>query len=101
LAAQTSSAPADAVANAKEIVTMMINPRWIAGAVLVAVLGTFPASGFAYQPTPAQKSACMGDTLRLCSSEIPNVDRIVKCMTRQKSSISNPRCRAYFDNAGL
>lgn len=74
---------------------------WVGGAILVAVLGTLPTSGFAYTPTAEQKSACMSDTFRLCSSEIPNADRIITCLARQKSQISSPRCKAYFDKAGL
>jgi hypothetical protein len=35
-----------------------------------------------------QKRLCTGDVFRLCSSEIPNVDRITTCMRRQKVSLS-------------
>jgi hypothetical protein len=74
---------------------------WVGGAVLVMAFGSFfPSPGLAHQPSADQRSACMGDTLRLCSSEVPNVSRIIDCLARQKSKVS-PRCRAYFDKAGL
>ena len=49
--------------------------------------------GMAY--TPEQEQACTGDAFRLCSSEIPNVDRVTACMVRNKSQLS-PGCRAQF-----
>jgi hypothetical protein len=45
--------------------------------------------------TPEQEQACTGDAFRLCSSEIPNVDRVTACMIRNKSQLS-PGCRAQF-----
>jgi hypothetical protein len=42
-----------------------------------------------------QRVACAPDVLRLCSSEIPNVDHIVVCMTVKKASLS-PACKAVF-----
>jgi len=46
--------------------------------------------------TLEQQEMCMGDAMRLCSSEIPNVDRITACMERQRDSLSQ-RCRAVFE----
>src|SRR6202140_4682605 len=52
-------------------------------------------------PTPSQahnpeeEQACSGDAFRLCSSEIPDVDRVTVCMVRNKSQLS-PGCRAFF-----
>ena len=31
---------------------------------------------------------CASDAMRLCSSEIPNVDRITACMHRQRAALS-------------
>ncbi len=45
--------------------------------------------------TPEQEQACTSDAFRLCSSEIPNVDRVTACMVRNKSQLS-PACRAQF-----
>jgi len=42
-----------------------------------------------------QQQACMGDAFRLCSSEIPDIDRVKTCMIRQQSQLS-PGCRVYF-----
>lgn len=51
------------------------------------------SSGQAY--TPEQEQACTGDAFRLCSSEIPNVDRVTACMVAKRSQLS-PGCRAQF-----
>jgi hypothetical protein len=52
-----------------------------------------PNAGQAY--TPEQQAACSDDAMRLCSSEIPDVDRITACMVKRKSELS-PGCRVYF-----
>ncbi len=39
---------------------------------------------------------CTGDAFRLCSSEIPNIDRITACMMKQRTSLSSG-CRAVMD----
>jgi hypothetical protein len=51
------------------------------------------SSGQAY--TPEQEQACTSDAFRLCSSEIPNVERVTACMVAKKSQLSPP-CRAQF-----
>ena len=45
--------------------------------------------------TEAQRQACTGDVFRLCSSDIPNVDRIVACLKTNKAKLSPP-CQAVF-----
>lgn len=45
--------------------------------------------------TPEQEQMCAGDAMRLCSSEIPDVDRITACMVRQRASLSDG-CKAVF-----
>lgn len=52
-----------------------------------------PSAGRAY--TPEQQQACSGDAFRLCSAEIPDVDRVTVCMIRNKVQLS-PGCRVYF-----
>ncbi len=52
-----------------------------------------PTAGHAY--TQDEQQACSGDAFRLCSSEIPDVDRITVCMIRNKSQLT-PGCRAFF-----
>ena len=49
--------------------------------------------------TDQQRVACTPDVLRLCSSEIPNVDRIVACLRREKSQLS-AGCRQVFETDG-
>jgi hypothetical protein len=39
--------------------------------------------------------ACTGDAFRLCSAEIPDVDRVTACMDAKRSQLSPP-CRAQF-----
>ena len=53
----------------------------------------WPGTSRAY--TPEQEQACTSDAFRLCSSEIPNVDRVTACMVAKKSQLSPP-CRAQF-----
>jgi hypothetical protein len=57
------------------------------------VLTMVPVSVYAY--TAEQEQACTGDAFRLCSSDIPNVDRVTACMVRRKAELSPP-CRAQF-----
>lgn len=57
----------------------------------------WPAAGEAY--TPEQEQACTGDALRLCSADVPDVDRITACMIRNKSQLT-PGCRAVFRSSG-
>jgi hypothetical protein len=40
------------------------------------------------QGTPEQRSACMGDAFRLCSSEIPSVERVTACLKANYSKVS-------------
>jgi hypothetical protein len=45
--------------------------------------------------TQEQEQMCTGDAMRLCSSEIPDVDRVTACMVRQRASLSDG-CKAVF-----
>jgi len=47
--------------------------------------------------TAEQRVACTPDVFRLCSSEIPNVDRIITCMMAKKASLSQA-CRSAIDS---
>ena len=53
----------------------------------------WPVAGRAY--TAEEQQACSGDAFRLCSAEIPDVDRVTVCMVRNKSRLS-PGCRVFF-----
>src|SRR5450756_2455399 len=61
-------------------------------ATAISVLA-MPTAGRAY--TPEEQQACSDDAFRLCSAEIPDVDRVTVCMVRNKSQLS-PGCRAFF-----
>jgi len=50
----------------------------------------------AYAYTPEQEQACTNDAFRLCSPEIPDVERVTACMVRNKRQLSPP-CRAQFE----
>ena len=52
-----------------------------------------PTTGHAY--TDEEQQACQPDAFRLCSSEIPDVDRVTACMVARKSELS-PECRRFF-----
>jgi hypothetical protein len=53
----------------------------------------WPAASRAY--TDEEQQACSGDAFRLCSAEIPDVDRVTVCMVRNKAQLSSG-CRAFF-----
>ena len=57
-------------------------------AILVASYVTPSAAA-----TVEERSACTPDVLRLCSTDIPNVERIVACMKRERTKLS-PACAA-------
>ena len=62
----------------------------LATALAVSV---WPAAGHAY--TPEGRQACTGDAFRLCSAEIPSVDRVRACLHRNKAQLS-PGCRRFI-----
>jgi hypothetical protein len=65
------------------------------GAVLATsfIFAMSPRAGYGY--TADEQQACTGDAFRLCSSDIPDVDRVTACMIRNKSQLS-PACRVFF-----
>jgi hypothetical protein len=58
------------------------------------VFGMLTTASQAY--TLEQQQMCSGDAMRLCSSEIPNVERITACMERQREYLSDG-CKAVFE----
>ena len=56
----------------------------------LAALGT---AANAY--TPEQEQMCTGDAMRLCSSEIPDVERVTACMVQKRAQLSDG-CKAVF-----
>jgi hypothetical protein len=63
--------------------------------VLAAALSVSLWSTASQAYTPEQEQACTGDAFRLCSSEIPDVNRVTACMVAKRSQLS-PGCRAQF-----
>jgi hypothetical protein len=53
------------------------------------------ASGESHAYTAQQQQACMPDAFRLCSSEIPDIERVKACMVRNRAQLS-PECRAFM-----
>jgi hypothetical protein len=64
--------------------------------LMIATAFTFAMLTTASQAyTPEQEQMCTGDAMRLCSSEIPDVDRVTACMIQKRSSLSDG-CKAVF-----
>jgi hypothetical protein len=73
-----------------------IRPRdFQLGLMLTTALAVLvlPTAAEAY--TPEGQRACTGDAFRLCSAEIPNVDRVRACLHRNKAQLS-PGCRGFI-----
>ena len=56
-------------------------------------LGLLSSAAYAY--TDEQQQMCAGDAMRLCSADIPDVDRVTACMIRQRAQLSDG-CKAVF-----
>jgi hypothetical protein len=66
------------------------------GKLLIATTFAFAmltTASYAY--TQEQQQMCTGDAMRLCASEIPDVDRVTACMVRQRAQLSDG-CKAVF-----
>jgi hypothetical protein len=51
-----------------------------------------------YRGTMGQQMACTPDVWRLCSAQVPDVDRIVACLRRNTPQLSRG-CRAVFEQS--
>lgn len=63
---------------------------------LAAALAAIAVPGHAVN-ADRPRAACTADVFRLCSTEVPRVDRIVACLKKERESLT-PACRAMFDN---
>jgi hypothetical protein len=70
--------------------------RRIALAVGLALSASTVAASSSFAYSANARQMCTGDAFRLCSSEIPDIARIIACMRRNKASLS-PGCRAVMD----
>ena len=57
---------------------------------------TLTTASYAY--TDEQQQMCTGDAMRLCSSEIPDVERVTACMVQKRAQLSDG-CKAVFHYA--
>ncbi|MGY4623184.1 hypothetical protein [Bradyrhizobium sp. USDA 4486] len=71
----------------------------IVGSVLTLAMTLSIAGPALAQGTAQQRSACMGDAFRFCSSDIPNVARIEACLIHNRSQL-HPACQAEFRASG-
>jgi hypothetical protein len=69
--------------------------------VVAAIMGGTSVLAQEHRGTMEQQMACTPDVWRLCSAQVPDVDRIVACLRGNTAQLSPP-CRAVFetDNAG-
>ena len=67
--------------------------RFVSLAAL-AVVAASSQSASAY--TAAEAKNCMGDAFKLCSKQIPNIDKVAQCM-RQKRNELTPGCAEAVD----
>ena len=62
-------------------------------AATALAFGMLTTASFAY--TQEQQQLCTPDAMRLCGSEIPDVDRVTACMTAKRSQLSEG-CKSVF-----
>ncbi|HXI08154.1 MAG: hypothetical protein ACRC1G_08565 [Bradyrhizobium sp.] len=65
--------------------------RFVAATVFAFGLMTTASLGY----TQEQQQLCTGDAMRLCSSEIPDIDRVTACMIARQSQLSDG-CKSVF-----
>src|ERR1700760_2788554 len=66
-------------------------------ALVLAVGGTQAALAEEYRGTWEQQMACTPDVWRLCSDQIPDVNRIVACLQQNTPNLSSG-CRTVFQS---
>ena len=62
---------------------------------VIAVLLACSSDGLAVEATAKQKEACAPDVFRLCKPHVPDIDKIVACMEREREKLS-PACSVVF-----
>ena len=67
----------------------------VAGIVLTTMVGSFSSANAEYRGTPEMQQACTPDVMRLCNNDVPDVDKIVACMKRNRANLSSA-CGAVF-----
>ena len=77
---------------------MSINRSSIRIVLAAALSLTAIAGAEAFEVTAEQRAACTPDAFRLCSSAIPDVNKVMACMKANEASLSAP-CRSVFQTA--
>src|SRR2546423_1458337 len=74
--------------------------RVVAFAISLSCGNVIHSPGFSqeYRGTMGQQMACTPDVWRLCSAQVPDVDRIVACLRRNTPQLSRG-CRAVFEES--
>jgi len=74
--------------------------RVVAFAISLSCGNVIHSPGFSqeYRGTMGQQMACTPDVWRLCSAQVPDVDRIVACLRRNTPQLSRG-CRAVFEQS--
>ncbi|CAM2159308.1 Cysteine rich repeat protein (plasmid) [Pararobbsia alpina] len=75
------------------VITMKFNAVLVLGAV--ACCTAFAAASAHADQRDDESRACRGDAFKLCSSEIPDEDKIATCMKQHVNELS-AQCRVYF-----
>jgi hypothetical protein len=70
--------------------------RWISLTLGLAFSLSAVSTSLAFAYSARAQQMCMGDAMRLCSSEIPNISRIIACMRRNKANVS-AGCRMVME----
>lgn len=65
------------------------------GLIIAAMAGASLVSTPAQSYTSDQQQLCTDDAFRLCSSAIPDVDRVTACMIQRRAQLS-PGCAQFF-----
>ena len=67
----------------------------VAGILLAIMVGSISGANAQYRGTPEMQQACTPDVMRLCNADVPDVEKIVACMKRNRANLS-PACGAVF-----
>lgn len=87
------------IAIAKIAVATTANAQRFAVKSCCALILAVACAAPAVAATAEERAACTPDVFRLCSSEIPSVERIVACMKRERPKLS-PACAKVFNPDG-
>jgi hypothetical protein len=68
--------------------------RLATAAALSTVLAVLAGPAAAYTATEAKN--CMKDAFKLCSAQIPNVDKVARCMRAKRGQLT-PACAEAVD----